>query len=285
MIESRLGLEGRTVVVAGAGGGGIGTAVCGLLAAAGVAVAAIDLDHERLAPARDVVADAGGRGAFLVADVREPDGVERAVAEAVAMLGVLHGLVHVVGGLQNQWAPTLDVALESFDDVVRLNLHSALLTSQAVARCLVQQGTPGSIVHIASIVGLSSMPYGASYSAAKAGLIALMRTEAVEWGEHGIRVNAIVCGTIRTPASDAHGTVADTDEERAAIPLGRRGTPDDIAGAALFLLSDLASFVSGQVLGVDGASSVRASYLGADNLPVFVHDDALRTRLRGDGGS
>ena len=127
------------------------------------------------------------------------------------------------------------------------------------------------------------MPFGAAYGAGKAGMMALMRTEAVELGARGIRVNAVACGTIRTPRSDEHAAdVADTDAERDAIPLNRRGLPDDIAGAVLFLLSDLAAFVSGHVLVVDGASSVKPSYLDADNLPVFVHDDSLRSRLARD---
>ena len=110
-----------------------------------------------------------------------------------------------------------------------------------------------------------------------------MRTEALEWGRRGIRVQR---GRVRHDPDAAqrrrtrprHPTPT---LERDAIPLGRRGVPDDIAGAVLFLLSDLAAFVSGHVLVVDGASSVKPSYLDADNLPVFVHDDALRTRLRG----
>jgi NAD(P)-dependent dehydrogenase (short-subunit alcohol dehydrogenase family) len=280
--EARLGLRGKAVVVAGAGGGGIGTAICRMLAEAGVAVGAIDLGREQLVAAEQAVAAVDGRIVSLVADLREPDQVARAVGEAAAALGPLHGLVHVAGGLLNRWGSVLTTPPETFDDIVRLNLNSPFLSSQAVAARLAEQGTPGSIVHITSLAALASMPFGAAYGAAKAALIALTRTEALEWGRRGIRVNAVACGTIRTPRSDTHAPAAsDTDAECDAIPLGRRGVPDDIAGAVLFLLSDLAAFVSGHVLVVDGASSVKPSYLDADNLPVFVHDDALRDRLRG----
>jgi NAD(P)-dependent dehydrogenase (short-subunit alcohol dehydrogenase family) len=278
----RFGLAGNAYVVAGAGGGGIGTAVCRLLAEAGAVVAAVDLGREQLAAAEQAVAEADGELATFVADLREPDQVERMVTDATQMLGPLRGLVHVAGGLLNRWGSVLTTEPSTFEDIVRFNLQAPYLTSQAVARHMVDLGTPGCIVHIASIAGLAAMPFGAGYSAGKAAMMALMRTEAVELGARGIRVNAVACGTIRTPRSDEHAASGtDTDLERDAIPLGRRGRPEDIAGAVLFLLSDLAAFVSGHVLVVDGASSVKPSYLDADNLPVFVHDDTLRDRLRG----
>jgi NAD(P)-dependent dehydrogenase (short-subunit alcohol dehydrogenase family) len=281
-ITERLGLEGRSYVVAGAGGGGIGTAVCRLLAEAGAVVAAVDLDHPQLLPAEQAVSEAGGEIATFIADLREPDQVERVVKDAVDMVGPLSGLVHVAGGLLNRWGSVLSNDGDTFADIVRFNLQPPYFTSQAVARHMVEKGQTGSIVHIASIAGLDAMPYGAGYSAGKAAMMSLMRTEAVELGARGIRVNAVACGTIRTPRSEEHAAgTADTELERAAIPLGRRGRPEDIAGAVLFLLSDLAAFVSGHVLVVDGASSVKPSYLDAANLPVFVHDDGLRDRLRG----
>jgi NAD(P)-dependent dehydrogenase (short-subunit alcohol dehydrogenase family) len=126
------------------------------------------------------------------------------------------------------------------------------------------------------------MPFGVPYAAAKAGLLALMRTAALELGGAGVRVNAVAAGTVRTAKNRASSPAVDTPEERAVLPLGRRGQPVDIAGAVLYLLSDLAGFVTGHTLVVDGGSSARPSYLDADNLPVFVHDEALRNRLLGD---
>jgi 3-oxoacyl-[acyl-carrier protein] reductase len=281
MLDERLGLTGRTVVVAGAGGGGIGTAVCRLLVEAGAVVAALDHDQDRLALSERAMDEVGGPYRSVVADLRSPDGVAAAVAEATAA-GPLHGLVHVAGGLfPDQWASLLETAPETFDSVLELNLRSAFLTTRAVGAQLEAQGTGGSIVHMTSIAALSAMPFGAAYAAAKAGMIALTRTAALEFGRAGIRVNAIAAGTVRTPRNLSQSSPGDAPDERVAIPLGRRGEPNDIAGAVLFLLSELSGFVSGQVLAVDGGSSARPSFLGDDNLPVFVRDPELRGRLLG----
>jgi NAD(P)-dependent dehydrogenase (short-subunit alcohol dehydrogenase family) len=149
-----------------------------------------------------------------------------------------------------------------------------------VARRLIGAQRPGTIVYIASIAGLSAMPYGAAYAVAKAGLLALARTQAVEWGAYGIRVNAVAGGTVRTPKSESEGA-SNRPEDMATIPLGRRGTPDEIAGAALFLCSDLATFVTGHALVVDGGASVKPSFVDDENLPVFVRDPTMRARIKG----
>ena len=282
MLEERIGLGGRVVVVAGAGGGGIGTAVCRLVAEAGGAVVAVDAEPDNLEVTTEAIAEAGGRSVALVADVLDEDAFASAVAEGADALGPLHGLVHVVGGLRgDRWESLVDTPPETVEDILRLNLHSAIATSRTVAARLIEQGTGGSIVLTTSIAGLAAMPYGAAYGVAKAGLMSLARTAAVEWGRSGVRVNAVAPGTIRTPRAISASGADDPPEALSVIPLGRRGSPDDIAGSALFLLSDLADFVTGQVLVVDGGSTVKPSYLDEDDLPVYVRDPALRSRLLG----
>jgi NAD(P)-dependent dehydrogenase (short-subunit alcohol dehydrogenase family) len=142
------------------------------------------------------------------------------------------------------------------------------------------------VVNLASVGGLLAFPYGAAYGAAKAALVNLTRTMAIEWGRRGVRVNAIAPGSIQV---DRVGRARfDGDSEglaeaiTAAIPLGRRGSGDEIASAALFLLSDMASYVNGHTLVVDGGSSIVPPYNGADDLPIFVSDAALRSRLLGE---
>ncbi len=286
MLERELGLRGKAVVVAGGGGGGIGTAVCRRLIEAGASVAALDIDPGKLAIAEEAMKAASDNGAAyagMIADVCDEASVQGAVDEATRRLGPLHGLVHVAGGLlQHQWAALLDTDGETFDQVTRLNLRGPLLTSAAVARQLARQGSGGSVVLIASTVGLQGMPFGVTYAAAKAGVMSLARTAAVEWGPLGIRVNAVAPGTIKTAKNAATTPREDPLADRAAIPLGRRGVPDDIAGPVLFLLSDLAAYVSGQVIASDGAASVKPAYLDEHGLPQFVHDDGLRRRLLGD---
>jgi 3-oxoacyl-[acyl-carrier protein] reductase len=279
MLDERLGLTGHRVVIAGAGGGGIGTAVCRLLVEAGAVVVALDNDANRLALSERAMDEAGGHYQSFVVDVRDADDVAAAVAEA-AEANPLYGLVHVAGGLfPGQWSALRQTAPETFDAVVDLNLRSAFLTTRAVGNRLVEQGTGGSIVHLTSIAALSAMPFGAAYAAAKAGMIALTRTAALELGRSGIRVNAVAAGSVRTPRNTTQSSSDDAPADLPAIPLGRRGQPEDIAGAVLFLLSGLSGFVSGQVLAVDGGSSARPSYLDDDNLPVFVRDPEIRARL------
>jgi 3-oxoacyl-[acyl-carrier protein] reductase len=273
-------LSGRSVIVAGAGGGGIGSAVALMVAAAGGTVVALDVDDVALADLDRRLASISTGHRSLVVDLRVADQVESAVAEASGSGPPLHGLVHVAGGLGvEQWSAILDMDLDHFDDVKERNLRAAVITTRAAARFLVARGA-GSIITVASVAALSSLPFGSPYAAAKAALLSYTRTAALEWGAAGVRVNAVVPGTIATPKTGSDGEPAPTPpEEQAVLPLGRRGSADDVAGAVLYLLSDLSNWVTGQGLVVDGGSSARPSFLDDQDLPVFVHSDALRGRL------
>jgi NAD(P)-dependent dehydrogenase (short-subunit alcohol dehydrogenase family) len=274
-----LGVRDRTVVVAGAGGDGIGTGVSALLVQAGATVVGLDVDADALALTTRAVGDDAARFVPVVADVTDADAVERAF-RAVEGLPPLRGLVHVVGGMPFlDWGPITTMPPDRFAAVVELNLQSAFHTTQSAARRLVEQRDGGSIVLISSISGVQAMPFGAPYAAAKAGLLAFVRTAALELGPAGVRVNAVAPGTIRTAHSEQGTPTVDSPEEQLAIPLRRRGAPADIAGGVLYLLSDLAGFVTGHTLVVDGGSSARPSFLDADDVPVFVHDARLRGRL------
>lgn len=278
MSRDLLGLNGRAAIVVGAGGNGIGTAIAATLASAGAHVIAVDIDPARLTEAEEAIRAVGGQCTAAVVDARDRNAVERLV-ERADETGDLFGLVNVVGGLPvERWARLLDYKDEDLETVLQANLRCAFLTSQVQARRLARRGAPGSIVQIASISALQGMPFGAAYAAAKAALISLTRTMALEWGPLGIRVNAVAPGTVGVLRNEAED---DPEQDRAVLPLGRRGTPGDIAGAALFLLSDLAQWVTGQTLAVDGGVSVKPSYLDESGLPVFVRDPQLRDRLLG----
>lgn len=287
MTADRISLEGRPVVVAGAGGGGIGTAVCRAVASAGGTVVALDLTELGRQIASEALAEVGGDHLVLEADLTDEASVVAALGRAVDEVGPPRGSVSVVGGMRPDHWGSLDVAdaVAVFDDVMRFNLLPPLVTGRTVAALARQAGVAGSIVNIASVGGLLSMPYGAGYGAAKAALVNLTRTMAIEWGRHGVRVNAVAPGSIRVDRvgrarydGDADGVA---EAIAAAVPLGRRGEGDEIASAVLFLLSDLASYVNGHTLVVDGGSSCRPPYNDADDLPVFVSDQALRARLLG----
>jgi 3-oxoacyl-[acyl-carrier protein] reductase len=274
-----LGVQDRTVVVAGAGGDGIGTGVSTMLVRGGATVLGIDVDRDALALTERAIGD--DRAGFVpaLADVTDAAALDDAL-RALRDLPPLHGLVHVVGGMPfDDWSSIREMPPDRFAAVVEFNLQSAFVTTQAVARRLVDAGVGGSIVLVASISGVQAMPFGAPYAAAKAGVLAFVRTAALELGPLGVRVNAVAPGTIRTAHSEQGTPTVDSPEEQLAIPLRRRGAPADIAGAVLYLLSDLAGFVTGHTLVVDGGSSARPSFLDADDVPVFVKSAELRARL------
>lgn len=247
MIE--LGLQGKRALVAGAGQG-IGRACVLALAEAGARVACVDNDADRAAA---VAAEVGGLA--LVADARQRADVEAAVARTVDAFGGLDVCVDIIG--EARWARVLDATDEDWDASFDLVLRHVFYLAQAAGREMVAQGTGGAFVAIASVSGLRSAPTHGPYGAAKAGLMSLIRTLAIELAGDGVRCNAVAPGAVRTPRVLAMMSEERLAESAKSIPLGRQAEPDDIAKAVLFLCSDLAAYVTGQTLVVDGGATAQ----------------------------
>lgn len=257
VILDRMRLDGKTAIVAGAGGGGIGTATSVALAEAGADVVAVDIEADRVQDTVSRVTVLGRRCVAVVADLRRTADIERVTAEAFGQLGSVDLLVNVAGGGQpGQFGPVVEMGEETWDQVFELNLKYVFTLSRMVALGMMERGTPGSIVNVATIGGLGSAPGQAAYGAAKAGLISLTRTMALEWASKGVRVNAVAPGVVRTPRAEADGRW-DDERWRKLLPLGRACEPEEVAGAIVYLLSDLAAMVTGQTLVIDGGAAIK----------------------------
>lgn len=275
MADPVVDLTGAIVIVAGAGGGGIGTCSCEAMLAAGAEVVAVEQSPEEL----DKLGLLSRPVVKVQADLTDPDAPAAVVKAALKAHGRIDGLVNVAGGTSiDDFGPLVDIDHQGWDRVMANNLRYVAFLNRAVARAMIDSGASGAMVNVSSVSSLASQPFLAAYGAAKAGLNSLTRTMAVEWGGHGIRVNAIAPGTIATPRAGDHESL---DAAKRAIPLGRRGHPAEIAAAAAFLLSPQASYITGQVLSVDGGMSVKLAMLGDDNAPVFVTDPEVRAQMLG----
>ena len=275
MAEPVADLTGTAVIVAGAGGGGIGTSSCQAALRAGADVVAVDRSPDEL----DKLDSLPRPVAKVQAELTDPDAPAAIVQAALAAYGRIDGLINVAGGTGiDDFGPLLDIDRQGWDRIMANNLRYVAFLNRAVAQAMIDADGCGAMVNVSSVSSLASQPFLAAYGAAKAGLNSLTRTMAVEWGGHGIRVNAIAPGTITTPRASADES---PEAAKRAIPLGRRGHPDEIAAAAVFLLSPQASYITGQVLAVDGGMSVKLAMLGDDNTPVFVTDPEVRARMIG----
>jgi NAD(P)-dependent dehydrogenase (short-subunit alcohol dehydrogenase family) len=247
MQESLFGLEGKRILVLG-GGQGMGEATVRLLTRLGAAVAVLDLESDR---AERVAGDARAAGATavpLACDVTDDDALIAAIARAGRELGPLDGMATVIG--MAGWASILEMDMATWDADHRRNLRYFFVAAREVARSLLEREAPGSIVCVASVDGIVSAPNHAAYGAAKAGLVNLVKTMAVEWSSRGVRVNAVAPGGIVTPRLPYGGEAE--DRSMTLLPMRRRGTVEDIAKAVAFFLSDLSPYVTGQTLAVDG---------------------------------
>lgn len=243
-------LENKVAVVTG-GGAGIGKGIALLFAAHGARVVVAELKAESGDRTRAEIEAAGGEAVAVPTDVRDGEQVARAVATAREAYGGLDILVNNVGGTFQR--PFLEIEEKGWDALIRVNLKSVFHGTRAAAPLMIERGG-GSVINVVSIEGVRAAPLYAPYAACKAGVINFTQTMALELAPHRIRVNAIAPDICLTEGLRAMLPDQALTRHGYMVPLGRAAEPVEIAGPAVFLASDLASYVTGVTLHVDGGT-------------------------------
>jgi len=248
-------LDGKTAIVTG-GGRGLGRYMAEALSDAGANVVVCSRKQEPLDEVKDEIEARGGRALAIAADVTEPEEVEKVVSSAEDTFGSVDVLVNNSGATWG--APTEDMPLDKFDHVMRVNVRGTFLMSQAVGRRMIERGSGGTIVNIASVAGLvggkPEYMQTIGYNSSKGAIVSMTRDLATGWARHNINVNAIAPGWFPTRMSGA--TIEKFEDEMLAdIPLHRFGSPEELKGVIVFLASPAAAYMTGQTIAVDGGTT------------------------------
>jgi 3-oxoacyl-[acyl-carrier protein] reductase len=251
-MKDRLKLGGKAAIVLG-GGQGMGEATCLALAEAGCRVVVVDRELDRAEAVCSAITARGGEAVAVTGNVLDDDELVDIIDRSWSAFGGADGLVTIVGSSDAKLL--VDTSMELWDAEHQINIRYCFLAAREFATRVIARGTGGAITFVSSGSGLVSARRHAAYGAAKAGLIHLVKSMALEWGAHEIRVNSVAPGPIETPRLPASDIWTDAIA-RSPMPLKRRGKVDDIANAILFLSSDMANYITGQTLSVDGGVTV-----------------------------
>ncbi len=253
-----ISLEGRVALITG-GGSGIGAATARLISQSGGAVALAGIPETEVVAVAEEINSAGGRAIAVITDVSDSGQVKESVRTTVEEFGRLDILVASAGiQMHREDLELHQLSEDTWDRTHDVNYRGVMLTCKHALAQMVEQGSGGSIVIISSITALTGTSANVSYLSGKTGLLGLNRYIAVHYAKYGIRCNAVLPGALeRTPNHDLHLDAAGREEKlRARVPLGRPGTPEEIAPMVTFLCSDAASYATGGQFVIDGGNTI-----------------------------
>jgi NAD(P)-dependent dehydrogenase (short-subunit alcohol dehydrogenase family) len=258
-------LSGKVAVVTG-GGGGIGRGISESFATHGAKVVVAEVDADRAADTVAAIRTEDGDARAQVVDVRQRDQVAELTERTIAEYGRVDVLVNNVGHYLYRGTPFLDTDEEQWNALYDVNLRHMFLCTKALAAKMVEHGLGGSIINVSTVEAFRGIPMMAVYSAFKAGVTQFTKSLALELGNDGVRVNAIAPDLTQTIQVDYERWVPAEQQHLIPtwVPIGRFGTPDDIAGVALFLASDLSAFVTGTTVHADGGSLAAGGWFRTD---------------------